>query len=130
MQLFLQIYELSFPDHLDGTELSDNAELHGNSPRQIPRAFQRTTLDGIVMTATEPSPRLAYRGFILWKTPEGAGRMASRYHDVIVKKAGRRLIFRLWRVARNMERFNKVLSKRARAGLDVRNQSTPTATSG
>lgn len=111
MQLFIQVYELSFPDHLDGRQLSDNSEyawrLVDAKYREL---FQRTSLDGIIITATEPSPRLGYRGFILWKTPEGAGRMASHYYDTIVRKSKRRLIFRLWRVASDMEKFKRVLS--------------------
>lgn len=111
MQLFLQIYELSLPDHMDGRQLTDESgatwELVDAKFREL---FERTTLDGIILTLTEPSPRMAYRGTTLWKTPEGAGRMAAHYHDTIVKKMHRRLIVRMWWVTDTMEGFRRVLS--------------------
>ena len=111
LQLFLQLYEFSLPDHLGARGLTDDSaatwELVDAKFREL---FQRTTLDGIILTMTEPSPRLAYRGITLWKTPEGAGRMASHYHDTIVKKCGRRLIVRMWMVTDEIEGIKRVLA--------------------
>ncbi len=110
MQFFLQVYEFSLPDHLDGRELSDESnqtwELVDAKFREL---LDRTTLDGIILTLTEPSPRLAYRGITLWKTREGAGRMAAHYYATIVTRMHRRLIVRLWWVADNLNDFRKVL---------------------
>ena len=118
LQLFLQIYEFSFPDHLDGRQLSDTGEPAWKFVEaKFRELFERTRLDGVIVTPTEPSPRLAYRGFRLWKTPEGAGRMASHYYDTIVKELKRRLIFRLWWVAWNMEDFRRVLSGAPETGI-------------
>lgn len=111
LQFFLLLYEFSLPDHLDARGLTDDSaatwELVDAKFREL---FQRTTLDGIILTMTEPSPRLAYRGITLWKTPEGAGRMASHYYDTIVRKCGRRLIVRMWMVTDDIEGFKRVLA--------------------
>lgn len=57
LQLFLQIYEFSFPDHLDGRQLADDSELTWKFVEaKFSELFQRTRLDGIIVTATEPSP--------------------------------------------------------------------------
>lgn len=110
LQFFLQLYEFSLPDHLDGRGLTDDSAATWELvDAKFLELFQRTTLDGIILTMTEPSPRLAYRGITLWKTPEGAGRMASHYHDTIVKKCGRRLIVRMWMVTDDIESFKRVL---------------------
>ena len=110
LQSFLQIYEFSLPDHLDGRQLSDQSsqtwEIVDAKFREL---LERTALDGIILTLTEPSPRLAYRGITLWKTPEGAGRMAAHYHTTIVTRMHRRLIVRLWFVTDTPEGFRKVL---------------------
>jgi hypothetical protein len=111
LQFFLQLYEFSLPDHLDGRGLTDDSaatwELVDAKYREL---FQRSTVDGIILTLTEPSPRLAYRGITLWKTPEGAGRMASHFYDTIVKKCGRRLMVRMWMVTDDLEGFRRVLA--------------------
>ncbi len=111
LQFFLQLYEFSLPDHLDARGITDDSnqtwELVDAKFREL---FQRTALDGIILTMTEPSPRLAYRGITLWKTPEGAGRMASHYYDTIVRKCGRRLIVRMWMVTDDIEGFQRVLA--------------------
>lgn len=118
MQFFLQIYEFSLPDHLDGRQLSDDSE---RTWRLVDAKFRellsRTSVDGIILTLTEPSPRMAYRGITLWKTPEGAGRMASHYYDTIVKKAGRRLIVRLWWVTDDPQGFQRVLAEAPDPGI-------------
>lgn len=111
LRLYIQIYDLSFPDHLDGSRLADDSEHTWRIvDAKLSEMLERTGVDGIVVTATEPSPRLNYRGFQLWKTPEGAGRMAQRYQDIVVKKNRRRMIFRTWRVANTMDTFERVLS--------------------
>ncbi len=111
MRLYIQIYDFSFPDHLDGRQLNDQSEFTWRIvDARLSEMLQRTGVDGLVVTATEPSPRLNYRGFQLWKTPEGAGRMAQRYQQIIVGKNGRRMIFRTWRVANDMATFEHVLS--------------------
>ncbi len=110
MQLFLQIYEFSFPDHLDARNLSDETELTWKFvDAKFTELFQATRIDGVTVTPTEPSPRLAYRGFKLWKEPEGAGRMASHYYDTIVRKLRKQLIFRLWWAAGTVDEFHQVL---------------------
>ena len=110
MQLFLQIYEFSLPDHLDGRNLSDETELTWKFvDAKFTELFQATRLDGVIVTPTEPSPRLAYRGFKLWREPEGAGRMASHYYGTIVRKLGKQLIFRLWWAAGTMDEFRQFL---------------------
>ncbi len=118
LQLFLQIYEFSLPDHLEARGLTDNSaatwELVDAKFREL---FDRTTIDGIILTMTEPSPRLAYRGVTLWKSLEGAGRMASHYYDTIVRKCGRRLIVRMWMVTDEMEGFNRVLGEASEPGI-------------
>ena len=118
MQFFLQIYEFSLPDHLDGRQFTDDSdrtwELVNARYREL---FDRTSLDGIILTLTEPSPRMAYRGTTLWKTPEGAGRMASHYYDTIVKRAGRRLIVRMWMVTDDIEGFRRVLAGAPERGI-------------
>ncbi|MBZ5545115.1 MAG: hypothetical protein LAO07_15775 [Acidobacteriia bacterium] len=118
MQFFLQIYEFSLPDHLDGRQLTDDSdrtwEFVDAKYREL---FERTSLDGIILTLTEPSPRMAYRGITLWKTPEGAGRMASHYYDTIVKRAGRRLIVRMWMVTDDIEGFRRVLAGAPEPGI-------------
>jgi hypothetical protein len=111
LQFFLQLYEFSLPDHLDGRRLSDDSEETWRLVEaKFRELFQRATLDGIILTLTEPSPRLAYRGITLWRTPEGAGRMASHYQDTIVNGLRRRLIVRLWWVTSDMEGFRRVLA--------------------
>jgi hypothetical protein len=117
MRLYIQIYEFSFPDHLDGRTLTDASEYTWRvAEARLTEMLQRTGVDGLVVTATEPSPRLNYRGFQLWKTPEGAGRMAQRYQQIIVGKNKRRMIFRTWWVADDMASFNRVLSTAPDAG--------------
>jgi len=111
LQFFLQIYEFSLPDHLDGRQFTDDSERTWEFvDAKYRELFDRTSLDGIILTLTEPSPRMAYRGITLWKTREGAGRMASHYYDTIVKKAGRRLIVRMWMVTDDIEGFRRVLA--------------------
>jgi hypothetical protein len=111
LQFFLQIYEFSLPDHLDGRAFADDSERTWEFvDAKYRELFERTNLDGIILTLTEPSPRLAYRGITLWKTREGAGRMASHYYDTIVKKAGRRLIVRMWMVTDDLDGFKSVLA--------------------
>jgi hypothetical protein len=118
MQFFLQVYEFSLPDHLDGRQLSDESsqtwELVDAKFREL---LERTTLDGVIVTLTEPSPRLAYRGVTLWKTQEGAGRMAAHYYHTIVTEMHRRLIVRLWWVADTPEDFRKVLAGAPEPGI-------------
>lgn len=110
LQLLLQIYEFSLPDHFGGRELSDDSERTWQLvDAKFGELLVRTSLDGIILTLTEPSPRLACRGITLWKTPEGAGRMAGHYYDTIVRKAGRRLIVRMWQVANDLADFERVL---------------------
>lgn len=111
LQLFLQIYEMSFPDYLDGRGLSDHSsQTWEYVDARFRELFGRTTLDGIILTLTEPSPRLAYRGITLWTTPEGAGRMATHYYETIVQKMKRRLVMRLWLVADDLNYFNQVMA--------------------
>jgi len=111
MELFLQVYEFSLPDHVDGRQISDESgDAWAIAQAKFGELLEKTTLDGIILTLTEPSPRLAYQGITLWKTQEGAGRMATHYYDTIVKKMHRRLIVRLWWVADTMEDFRKVLA--------------------
>ncbi|MCC6856992.1 MAG: hypothetical protein IT158_00450 [Bryobacterales bacterium] len=118
MQFYLQVYEFSYPDHLDGRRITDDSETTWDFVRaRYDELLQETRLDGVVVTATEPSPRLNYRGFILWRTPEGAGRMASRFHDAIVRRNGRKMVFRTWRVANDMETFERVLAAAPEPGL-------------
>jgi hypothetical protein len=125
MKLFLQVYEFSFPDHLDGSKLSDEAELTWKFvDAKFSELFQKTRLDGVIVTPTEPSPRLAYRGFKLWKEPQGAGRMASHYYDTVERKLGRRLIFRLWWVARTMDDFRQVLARAPEKDLMFETKNT------
>lgn len=110
-RLYIQIYDFSFPDHLDGRQLTDQSDFAWRiAEARLTEMLQRTGVDGLVVTATEPSPRLNYRGFQLWKTPEGAGRMAQRYQEIIAGKNRRRMIFRTWRVANDMPTFERVLS--------------------
>ncbi len=111
LQLFLQTYEFSLPDHLDGRQFTDDSEGTWEFvDAKYGELFERTSLDGIILTLTEPSPRLAYRGITLWKTRGGAGRMASHYYDTIVKRAGRRLIVRMWMVTDDLDGFKSVLA--------------------
>lgn len=111
LRFYLQIYEFSFPDHLDGRQLTENDELPWRmADAKFTEFFERTGIDGLVVTPTEPSPRLSYRGFQLWKTPEGAGRMAQRYHEIIVGKNRRELVLRTWMVADDRPTFERVLS--------------------
>lgn len=118
MQLYLQVYEFSYPDHVDGRKLSDDSEATWDFLRaRYDELLEETRLDGVVITATEPSPRLNYRGFILWRTPEGAGRMAQRLYDTIVRRNGRRMVFRTWRVANEVETFERVLAAAPEPGL-------------
>ncbi len=110
-EFWLQIYELSFPDHIDGRRLSDDSEYTWAFVNaKFDELLRNTPVDGIVVTPTEPSPRLNYRGFQLWRTSEGAGRMADRYYDAIVKRNGRKMIFRTWRAANDMATFDRLLS--------------------
>lgn len=111
MQLFIQVYEFSLPDHLDGRRIGDDSAASWEMiDAKYTELLRKAPIDGIVVTATEPSPRLNYRGFILWKTQAGAGRMAARMQQVIVNKNHRRMIFRLWRVANDAAQFEQVLS--------------------
>jgi hypothetical protein len=112
LQLFLQIYEFSLPDHLEGGQFSDDsARTWKFVDAKFSELLGETTLDGIIFTLTEPSPRLAYRGITLWKTPEGAGRMAAHYYETIVNKMHRRLMVRMWWVGDTMDTFQKVLAE-------------------
>ncbi|MGD0921106.1 MAG: hypothetical protein ABSA70_04990 [Terriglobia bacterium] len=118
MQFFLQIYEFSLPDHLDGRQLSDGSQRTWELvDAKFGELFQRASLDGIILTLTEPSPRMAYRGITLWQTPEGAGRMASHYYDTVVKKVGRRLIVRLWWVTDDPQGFKRLLTETPDPGI-------------
>jgi hypothetical protein len=112
LEFWLQIYEFSFPDHLDGRRLNDDSDYVWQLVQaKFDELLSQVPIDGIVVTPTEPSPRLNYRGFQLWKTPEGAGRMAHHYHHVIVGRNRRRMIFRTWRVTNEMPAFERMLAE-------------------
>jgi hypothetical protein len=125
LRFYLQIYEFSFPDHLDGRQLTENDELPWRmADAKFTEFFERTGIDGLVVTPTEPSPRLNYRGFQLWKTPEGAGRMAQRYHEIIVGKNRRELVFRLWMVTDDRPNFERVLTTATEPSLRFETKHT------
>lgn len=112
LDVYLQVYEIQYPQRLH--ELY-NVDLDSPHIERIIRAryrelFERVPLDGMIITATETHPRVAYRSKALWrkKGRAGAGRMITMYHNAC-EAMGKRCMFRLWRVAADAEGMREVL---------------------
>ena len=112
LDMYLQVYEIQFPPKLDelyGVDLdSPNIERIVNA--RYKELFERVPLDGMIITATEVHPRAGYMGRMIWlkQGRPGAGRMATIYHNAC-KAAGKKCIFRMWRVAADANGVQEVI---------------------
>lgn len=111
VDVYLQVYEIQFPPQLDklyGVEL-DSPNIERIITARYKELFERIPLDGMIITATEVHPRAGYQGKQLWRKKglAGAGRMLTMYHNAC-KAAGKKSIFRLWRVAGDAEGLQEV----------------------
>ena len=112
IDLYLQLYEIQYPPKL--------AELYGvslDSPNietviaaKTRELFERVPLDGLLITATETHPRCGYLSKQLWSDQgqAGAGKMFALYHNACAN-AGKRAIFRMWRIAGSAGEVRNVL---------------------
>ncbi len=112
LEIYLQVYEIQYPQRLH--ELY-HVDLDSPYIERIIRAryrelFERVPLDGMIITATETHPRVAYRSKALWrkKGRAGAGRMITMYHNAC-EAMGKRCMVRLWRVASDAKGMREVL---------------------
>ncbi|MBE9509985.1 MAG: hypothetical protein IMY71_03835 [Bacteroidetes bacterium] len=110
---YLQVYEIQYPPQLDklyGIDI-DSPDIGRVITARYKELFERVPLDGMIVTATETNLRLNYPSKTLWekKGYEGAGRMISMYHNACTA-AGKKIIFRLWRIAADVNGVNEIIS--------------------
>ena len=111
VDIYMQVYEIQFPP-----QLAKLYDIDIDSPdivrvinSRYQELFERVPLDGMIVTATETHPRVGYASKNLWREKglEGAGKMISIYHNAC-KAAGKKIIFRLWRIASDAEGMNEI----------------------
>ncbi|MBN2562109.1 MAG: hypothetical protein JXQ75_14380 [Phycisphaerae bacterium] len=113
VDVYLQVYEIQFPQRLDELYTIDldspNVEAVINA--RYRELFERVPLDGMIITATETHPRVAYKSKALWrdKGRTGAARMITLYHNAC-KAMGKACMFRLWRIAADAKATEEVLA--------------------
>ncbi len=125
VDVYLQVYEIQYPQRLH--ELY-NVDLDSPHIARIIHAryrelFERVPLDGMIITATETHPRVAYKSKALWrkKGRAGAARMITLYHNAC-EAAGKQCMFRLWRIAGNAAAMKEITSGIPRdAMLSIKN---------
>ena len=113
VDVYLQVYEIQYPAQLD-TLYSidiDSPNIEQVISARYRELFERVPLDGMIVTATETNLRLNYPSKTLWEKEgyEGAGRMITMYHNACTA-AGKKIIFRLWRIAADVESINEIIS--------------------
>jgi len=111
VDVYLQVYEIQYPPKLDelyGVDL-DSPKIERIINARYKELFERVPLDGMIIGATETHPRAVYHSKQLWrkKGKAGAGRMLTMYHNAC-KAAGKKSIFRLWRIADDVDGMKKV----------------------
>ncbi|MBE9510825.1 MAG: hypothetical protein IMY71_08105 [Bacteroidetes bacterium] len=111
VNVYMQVYEIQFPPQL--AKLYDididSSDIERVINARYKELFERVPLDGMIVTATETHPRAGYASKNLWREKgyEGAGKMISMYHNAC-KAVGKKIIFRLWRIASDAEGINKI----------------------
>ena len=111
VDIYIQVYEIQFPPQL--AKLYDididSPDIERVINARYQELFERVPLDGMIVTATETHPRAGYASKNLWreKGSEGAGKMIRMYHNSCTA-AGKKIIFRLWRIASDAEGMNEV----------------------
>jgi hypothetical protein len=115
VDIYLQTYEMQYPPKLEelyGVEL-DNPRLQEIINAKTREFFERVPLlSGLVITATETAPRCGYKSKMIWEPQgrPGAAKMLTLYHTAC-KKAGKRCIFRMWRIAQDAAGVREVIAQ-------------------